>query len=85
MTARTTIDDRMVAFFRRTGKRRASFRPALAGPVAAPAAQPVALQRSGGCRHVHDLCRGPNGAIGVCDNHLDCVMPFSDGFELPHR
>jgi hypothetical protein len=78
MTSMPVIDDRMVDLFRRTGKRRASFRPAQGGRAAA-AAQRVALQRSGGCMHVNDACRGPNGAIGVCDINLDCVMDIGNG------
>jgi hypothetical protein len=82
MTSMPIIDDRMVDLFRRTGKRRASYRPAQ-GRRAMAAAQRVVLQRSGGCRRVHDPCRGPNGAIGICDTNLDCVMPISDDFGLP--
>ena len=82
MTSMPIIDDRMVDLFRRTGKRRASYRPAHGGRATA-AAQRVVPQRSGGCRRVNDLCRGPNGAIGVCDRNLDCVMDISDDFELP--
>ena len=82
MSLMPTIDDSMVVQFRRTGKRRASYRPVRGGRATA-AAQRVVLQRSGGCRRVHDPCRGPNGAIGICDTNLDCVMPISDDFGLP--
>jgi hypothetical protein len=75
MSLMPTIDDRMVVQLRRMGKRRASYRPARGARVV--------LQRSGGCRRVNDFCMGPNGAIGVCDRNLDCVMDISDDFELP--
>jgi len=77
MTSMPIIDDRMVDLFRRTGKRRASYRSAQGGRATA-AVQRVVLQRSGGCRRVNDFCRGPNGAIGVCDTNLDCVMDIGD-------
>jgi hypothetical protein len=77
MTSMPIFDDRNIDLFRRTGKRRASFRPAQGGRPAR--AQRVALQRSGGCQRVNDFCRGPNGAIGVCDTNLDCVMDVGDG------
>jgi len=70
------IDDRMFVLLQRTGKRRTSYASAQRGRVVP--------QRSGGCRHVNDYCRGPNGAIGVCDRNLDCVMDIDDGdFRLP--
>ena len=83
MTSMPTSDDLMFALFRRTAKRRSSYRPAQSSRATA-AAQRVVLQRSGGCRRVNDFCRGPNGAIGVCDRNLDCVMDIDDGdFRLP--
>jgi hypothetical protein len=82
MTTMPIIDDRMVDLFRRTGKPRSSYRSVQAGSATAPA-QRVLLQRSGGCRRVNDFCIGPNGAIGVCDRNLDCVMDFDDDFRLP--
>jgi len=82
MSLMPTIDDRMVVQFRRTGKRRASYRPARGGRVVA-AAQHVVLQRSPGCRFVNQPCRAPNGAIGICDHRLNCVMDPFDDFELP--
>jgi hypothetical protein len=72
MTSMPVFDDRTVDLFRRTGKRRAAFRSGRAAARVVP-------QRSGGCRHVNDTCRGPNGAIGVCDINLDCVMDIGDG------
>jgi hypothetical protein len=82
MTTMPIVDDSMVDLFRRTGKRRSSYRSVQGGRATA-AAQRVVLQRSGGCRRVNDLCRGPNGAIGVCDRNLDCVMDIDDDFVLP--
>ena len=82
MTSMPIIDDHMVDLLRRTGKRRASYRRAQSGRVAGGGAR-VVPQRSGGCKHVNDPCQGPNGAIGVCDVNLDCVMPISNGFGLP--
>lgn len=83
MTFMPIIDDHMLAVFRRTGKRRAAYRSAQGGRAVAVLRR-VVPQRSGGCRHVNDFCRGPNGAIGVCDRHLDCVMDIDDGdFRLP--
>ena len=72
------IDDHMIALFRRTGKRRGSYRPVQGGGMV-DAAQCVVPQRSGRCRRVNDFCIGPNGAIGVCDRNLECVMDIDDG------
>jgi hypothetical protein len=82
MTSMPTIDDRMVVLFRRTGKRRASYRLDRSGRLAGGR---VAPQRSSGCTFVNQRCVLPNGALGICDRHLVCQEdPFPGGFSLPH-
>lgn len=81
MTSMPKITDRMVVEFRRTGRRRASYRSAQAGRAR------VVLQRSGGCRREGDPCRcNPvtGFCAGFCDARLDCINdPFVGGD--PHR
>jgi hypothetical protein len=74
MTTMPIIDDRMVDQFRRTGKRRSSYRSVTA------VAQRVVLQRSPQC-HVFDQdCFGRHGEPGRCDEKLDCIIdPFPGG------
>jgi hypothetical protein len=81
MTSMPTIDDRMVALFRRTGRRRASYPMARSGHLAAGKARvvPQACSRPGApC--VHD------GQAGICtlvNGRLICVPEvFPGGFEF---
>ncbi|HEV7410347.1 MAG TPA: hypothetical protein VGO01_17850 [Bradyrhizobium sp.] len=78
MTTMPVIDDRKVDLFRRTGKRRASYRPAQGGRAAA-AAQRVLLQRSPGCFSFGQPCKNSKGQPGFCDADLDCILDFNPG------
>jgi hypothetical protein len=81
MTSMPTIDDRMVVLFRRTGKRRASYRLDRGGSVAGGKLR-VVPQRSLGCATVNAPC-GCNPVtghcIGRCDPQLNCVPTPSGG------
>jgi hypothetical protein len=82
MTLMPIIDDHMVTLFQRTGKRRASYRPARGGRVVA-GAQRVLLQRSLGCSFAGQGCITKRGEVGICDGHLNCIAdPFPGGFDL---
>jgi hypothetical protein len=84
MTSMPTSDDRMLVLFRRTGKRRASYRPAQRGRVVAGGGARVVLQRSPGCFSPGADCITPRGELGICDGKLNCVVdPFPGGFEIP--
>lgn len=81
MTSMPTIDDRMVGLFRRTGKRRGSYRPAQS-VRSVPATQRAVLQGSDFCRrHPGAPCRDVNGAPGKCWGGICMTFPF-DGFDL---
>jgi hypothetical protein len=89
MTAMPTIDDRMVALFRCTGKGRASYR--LSGGVSFPSAGPrVVPQRSPDCTRPGQRCDcdAAGNCAGVCDRRLICMVdpiPGGDPFRLPGR
>lgn len=79
MTSMPTIDDRMVVLFRRTGKRRASYRLDRSGRLAGGNAR-VVPQRSPGCAFRGQACVTARGEPGECDAHLNCVaVPFPGG------
>jgi hypothetical protein len=78
MTSMPIIDDRTVDLFRRTGKRRASYRPAQGGRAAA-AAQRVVLQRDSDCFQPGQSCDcdATGRCAGRCNSQLTCVVdPF---------
>jgi hypothetical protein len=77
MSLMPIIDDRMVALFRLTGKRRSSYRSAQGGRVVA-AGQRVALQR---CRF-GDPCVTHRGEDGICDRNGHCVFDPIGGFRI---
>jgi hypothetical protein len=82
MTSMPSSDDRLLASFQRTAKRRASYRPAQGGRVVA-GAQRVLLQRTPGCSFVHQGCITKRGEVGICDDHLNCMAdPFPGGFRF---
>jgi hypothetical protein len=86
MTSMPTIDDRMVVLFRRTGKRRASYRLDRGGSVAGGGPR-VVPQSSGGCVTVNAPC-GCNPVTGHCtgrcDQNLNCVpTPSNGGVDTP--
>jgi hypothetical protein len=82
MTLMPIIEDRMVALFRRTGKRHTSYRSAQSGRVVA-AAQRVVMQRSPGCSFVNQGCITKRGEVGICDGHLNCIVdPFPGDFRI---
>jgi hypothetical protein len=78
MTSMPTIDDRMVVLFRRTGKRRASYRSDRSGRFAGGETH-VVLQRSPRCKFHGQGCITRSGAIGICDENLDCIIDFNPG------
>ncbi len=81
MSSMPIIDDRMVDLFRRTGKRRASYRSAQGGRAAA-AAQRVVLQRS--CSIPNTLCITDHGAQGICgQDHICRIFPFDPDNRFP--
>jgi len=61
MSLMPTINDSMVVQLRRTGKRRASFRPGWSSGAR------VLLQRSRGCQAPGDPCITNRGEVGICD------------------
>jgi hypothetical protein len=81
MTSMPTIDDRMVALFRRTGRRRASYPVARSGRLAGGKARvvPQACGRAGDpC--VHD---GQKGTCTWVNGRLICVPEvFPGGFDF---
>lgn len=80
MTSMPLIDDRMVASFRRIGKRRASYRKPQASHVRV--AQHVALQRS--CPVPGQPCITEHGAWGWCENdHVCRINPFDPDNRFP--
>ena len=82
MTSIPKSDDRMLVLFQRTGKRRASYRPARGGRAVAAGTR-VLLQRSPQCSFVHQGCITKRGEVGVCDDHLNCMAdPFPGGFRF---
>jgi hypothetical protein len=82
MSLMPAIDDRMVGLFRRTGKRRASFRSDRGVSVARGSAN-VVLQGDIFCPVVGERCRHPNGALGWCfPDHICRQNPFP-GHHLP--
>jgi hypothetical protein len=87
MTSTPTSDDCLLASFRRTGKRRASYRQVRNGGVAA-GGQQVMLQRSPRCQFPNDDCRTARGELGTCkrarNGRLVCVVdPVPGGFVIP--
>jgi hypothetical protein len=79
MSLMPIIDDRMVGLFRRTGKRRASYRSERSGRLATH----VALQHSPGCEFPSQGCFTHRGEVGRCDGHLNCIAdPFPGGFRF---
>lgn len=78
MTTMPTIDDDMVALFRRTGKRRASYQADRNGGWARGATR-VALQRSPGCSFFGQRCFNRDGEPGRCDKNLDCILEWNPG------
>jgi hypothetical protein len=82
MTSMPVFDDRTVDLFRRTGKRRASFRPDRSGRSVRDRAH-VVLQRSPGCSFPSQGCVTPRGEVGRCDGSLNCIAdPFPGGFSF---
>ena len=87
MTSMPTIDDRMVVLFRRTGKRRASYRLdrsgrlADGGPLVVPQRSPDCVSFGAACR-----CNPATGhCAGTCDQNLNCInnpFPGGDPFRL---
>jgi len=76
MTSMPTINDHMVVLFRRTGKRRGSYR---SGRFAGSDPR-VVLQRSPGCTVRGQGCVTARGEAGVCDENLFCMAnPFPSG------
>lgn len=75
MASMPLIDDDMVLLFRRSGKRRASYRPAQNGRRAA-VAQRVVLQDNGQCEFDGQACIDENGAIGKCVQGICMKNPF---------
>ena len=82
MTSMPIIDDHMVDLFRRTRKRRASYRPAQGGRAVA-GAQRVVPQADIFCPRVGERCRHPNGALGWCHPGNKCKQDVFPGYELP--
>lgn len=78
MSSMPIIDDRMVDLFRRTGKRRASYRSAPGGRLLA-GAQRVLLQGSARCSIHGQLCIDENGAIGKCVHGVCMKNSFPGG------
>jgi hypothetical protein len=84
MTSMPIIDDRMVDLFRRTGKRRGSYRSNRSGRLVRDHAH-VVLQRNLGCSFPGQDCITSRGEVGICDGRLHCMVdPFPGGFGLPH-
>jgi hypothetical protein len=83
MTSMPIINDQMVVLFRRTGKRRGSYRSD-AGVRLAGGGPRVVLQRSPGCRFHGQACTTQHGDRGECDENLFCVaVPFpGDNFRI---
>jgi hypothetical protein len=82
MTSMPKSDDRLLASFRRSGKRRSSYRAAQSDRATA-AMQRVMLQRSHGCSFAGQGCITPRGEVGICDGHLKCIVdPFPGGFRI---
>ena len=77
MTSMSTSDDRLLASFRRNGKRRSSYRSALGGR--AIGAQHVALQGSAQCSVHGQLCVDENGALGKCVHGICMKNVFIGG------
>lgn len=82
MTFMPIIDDHMLALFRRTGKRRGSYRQARSGRVMAGGTR-VTLQSSVRCPF-GQTCFTPRGEVGICDERGHCIVdPFPGGFQIP--
>jgi hypothetical protein len=78
MTSMPASDDRLFALFRRSGKRRASYRSKQGGRVLAGGAH-VVPQRSPGCAFTGQFCRNSNGQPGSCDGNLNCILDWNPG------
>jgi hypothetical protein len=74
MTSMPVIDDRMVDLFRRTGKRRASFRPTQGGRLAG--ARRVVLQGVTKCSGHGTFCLTDEGNPGKCFNGICHITAF---------
>jgi hypothetical protein len=75
MSSMPIIDDRMVDLFRRTGKRRASYRSAPGGRAAA-GAQHVFLQGVTKCSGHGTFCVTNEGNPGKCFNGICMITAF---------
>jgi hypothetical protein len=80
MTSMPTIDDGMVALFRRTGKRRGSYR---SGGMAGGEAR-VVPQQGSWCRNIGKPCITDTGAKGFCDNDHLCSVNVFRNHTFPH-
>jgi hypothetical protein len=72
MTSMPTIDDHMVALFRRAGRRRASYRSGRSSRLTAGGAR-VMPQADPGCSHEGQFCTW-HGMPGKCDANLTCIV-----------
>ena len=73
MTSMPKINDQMVVRFRRTGRRRASFRPVQGGRAR------VVLQKFARCSNFGGECTTEHGARGICfDDGICRINPVDD-------
>jgi hypothetical protein len=79
MTFMPIIDDHMLAAFRRTGKRRGSYRQLRSGGRVMAGGAHVVPQRSPGCAFVGQFCRNSKGQPGSCDANLNCILDWNPG------